>query len=64
MPYSAGETPTTVKNLPPGAQAIFRKVFNAVFADTHDETKARMAAWHAVKNEYTKISEGNWKAKS
>jgi len=63
MPYAPRETPTTVKNLPAGAQAIFRKVFNAVYADTHDETKARMAAWHAVKNKYSKVSEGHWTSK-
>ena len=63
MPYKGREIPSAVKNLPAGAQAIFRKTFNAVFASTNDETKARMAAWANVKNEYTKVSEGSWKAK-
>lgn len=63
MPYKGREIPTAVKNLPAGAQAIFRKTFNAVFADTNSETKARMAAWANVKNSYKKVSEGHWVAR-
>jgi len=63
MPYSANETPTTVKNLPPGAQALFKKAFNSCWAENHDENQCRQAGWANVKREYTKVSEGNWKAK-
>lgn len=63
MPYGPHETPATVKNLPPGAQALFKKCFNGAFSDSHDETTARMAGWRCVKNEYTKVKEGVWKSK-
>ena len=63
MPYAPRETPTTVKNLPAGAQAIFRKCFNAIWRETKDETKARIGGWRCVKNEYTRKSEGHWVSK-
>ena len=63
MPYSAGETPTTVKNLPPGAQALFKKAFNACWAEQSDENRCRQAGWVNVKREYVRIGEGVWKSK-
>jgi cation transport regulator ChaB len=57
MPYSYDNPPATVKNLPVGAQHIFIDVFNAEYEKSHDETKARMAAWGAVKNKYEKKGE-------
>ena len=63
MPYGPGEKPQATKNLPPGAQALFKKCFNGAYADSHDETTARQAGWRCVKNEYTRKGEGNWVAK-
>ena len=63
MPYTSSDVPQAVKNLPSGAQALYRKCFNGAWRDSKDETTARQAGWRCVKNEYTKISEGNWKAK-
>lgn len=54
MPYTMKNPPSTVKNLPSGAKKIFIDTFNAVLADTKDETKARMAAWSNVKKKYKK----------
>lgn len=54
MPYTMKNPPSTVKNLPSGAKKIFIDTFNAVFADTKDETKARMAGWSQVKKKYKK----------
>lgn len=60
MPYGKGEVPAAVKNLPAGAQAIYRRVFNSVYEKTKDEDQARQAAWAQVKRKYRKVSEGKW----
>jgi cation transport regulator ChaB len=63
-PYSADNPPAAVKNLPAGAQRIFIDVFNSTLKETGDETKARMAAWGAVKNTYTRDASGKWTKKT
>jgi len=64
MPYSYPKNiPSTVKNLPAGAQKLFIGVFNKVYSDTKDENKARMAGWGAVKNKYAKKG-GKWTLKA
>jgi len=63
-PYSKDNPPAAVKNLPAGAQRIFMDVFNRTLKDTGDETKARMAAWGAVKNTYTRDASGKWTKKT
>ena len=63
MPYEKGEVPTAVKNLPPGAQSLFKKAFNACWRENADENQCRQAGWANIKREYKKISEGNWVAK-
>jgi chromosome segregation ATPase len=39
-------------------------VFNSTLKETGDETKARMAAWGAVKNSYTRDASGKWTKKT
>lgn len=57
MPYTINNPPDYIKGLPDGAQRIFIEVFNAEFAKSKDETKARMAGWGAVKTSYEKRGE-------
>lgn len=63
-PYTMASPPAAVKNLPPGAQKIFIDVFNSTLKNGGDETKARMAAWGAVKNTYTRDASGKWTKKT
>lgn len=64
MPYSfPGNIPSAVKNLPKGAQKIYVEVFNSTFDESEDDTKARQAAWGAVKNKYKKAGE-EWVSKN
>lgn len=57
MPYKSGEVPQWLKNLPSGAQSLGIRVFNAVFAKTHDDNQARMAAWAQIKRKYKKLGD-------
>jgi cation transport regulator ChaB len=59
-PYTMSNPPSAVKNLPKGAQRIFITVFNSTYASGKDESKARQAAWGAVKNKYKRTSSGKW----
>jgi len=66
MPYKANkELPSRVKkNIPQGAQTIYRKAFNNAFKQYKEKSKRRYGgtreeaahrvAWAAVKNEYKK----------
>tara|TARA_Y100000034_G_C6899159_1_gene415268 strand:- start:446 stop:667 length:222 start_codon:yes stop_codon:yes gene_type:complete len=70
MPYKENkDLPSKVrKNLPMGAQSIYRKVYNAAHKDYKDPKKrsgsleevAAKVAWHAVKSKYKKSRKGNW----
>jgi len=57
MPYKQGEVPQWLKSLPKGAQALGVRVFNAVYAKTHDDNQARMAAWAQIKRKYKKLGD-------
>jgi hypothetical protein len=57
MPYTKGNPPDWLKNLPSGAQALGIRVFNSVYAKTHDDNMARMAAWSQIKRKYKKVGE-------
>ena len=48
MPYTASNAPTGT--LPVMGSRLWAKVFNEVLRKTGDETKARQAAWGAIKN--------------
>jgi cation transport regulator len=75
MPYARNEDlPDRVTdNLPQGAQTIFRKAFNSAHGqyDSPDDRKegssreetAHRVAWSAVKKEYKKTQNGEWKRK-
>ena len=53
MPYkSINELPPAIRKLPPGAQKIYKEVFNASF--NGDDGKAAQIAWGAVKKSYIK----------
>jgi cation transport regulator len=57
MPYSSNaELPKSVKGLPPGAQTIWRKAFNASH-EKYGEDSARKIAWAAVKKVYKKVGD-------
>jgi cation transport regulator len=63
VPYKTNqELPEQLKALPGEAQTIFRKAFNASFAE-YGEDSAHKIAWDAVKKVYEKDTEGNWKKK-
>lgn len=64
MPYASKRAlPPAVKKLPSHAQSIFRKAFNAAFAEHEEEERAFKIAWGAVKRSYTK-KEGRWMPKT
>ncbi len=63
MPYSMTNPPAWLGGLPEGAVRIGIEAFNAVYAETRDEEKARNAAWSAVKARYEKAEDGTWSAK-
>src|SRR4030042_5501035 len=64
MPYTIKEPPDWLKSLPDGAIKIGVEVFNNTFAAENDEDKARVAAWGAIKQEYEKGEDGEWRAKT
>jgi cation transport regulator ChaB len=62
MPYGAKEIPKPAKNMPEGAQAIYRSAFNASYAK-YGEAKAHAIAMSAVKRKYKKKG-GDWVLKT
>ena len=72
MPYKTNKNlPDRIrKNLPQGAQTIFRKAFNNAEEQYKDPSKRRgkasqeevanKVAWSAVKKEYKKSKEDKW----
>lgn len=65
MPYTLKNPPDWLKNLPPGAQRIGITVFNSTYqtltgSDEEREEKARIAAWAAIKQQYTRNEAGSW----
>lgn len=76
MPYDRNrDLPNQVTdNLPQGAQTIYRKAYNSAYeqyASPEDrrgnsgrEETAHRVAWSAVKNEYSKNDNGEWKRDS
>lgn len=76
MPYDTiSQLPDSVRdNLPRHAQDIYKEAFNSAwdqYADADDrrgddsrEEVAHKVAWSAVKDEYGKSSDGQWKRKS
>lgn len=64
MPYASNaELPEQAKPLPDEAKTVFRRVFNQSSADGKKEEVAFAIAWTAVKNGWSKDSEGNWTRK-
>lgn len=75
MPYdSNSDLPDSVKNnLPKQAQDIYREAYNSAWeqykdpeerrGDASREETAHKVAWSAVKDEYKKDDDGNWKKK-
>jgi cation transport regulator ChaB len=64
MPYTKDKPPDWLKSLPEGAISIGIEAFNAVYAEDHDDDKARQAAWGAIKQKYEKGEDGEWRAKA
>jgi cation transport regulator len=76
MPYKSNtDLPDRVKdNLPEHAQDIYREAFNHAYEEYKDPDKRRTdesqeevahkVAWSAVKDEYEKSSNGQWKRSS
>jgi cation transport regulator len=63
MPYASNQNlPDTVKrNLPEGAQSIYRNAFNSAFEKNNDDEKSAQIAWGAVKNAgWEKNDKGEW----
>jgi len=58
-PYTKDNYPAQLKNLPVGARNLWIRTFNAVYNETKDESQARQAAWHVVKQKYHKV-EDKW----
>ncbi len=71
MPYTLKEPPEWLKDLPEGAIRIGIEVFNSVFEagrmsnlpDQQNGEKSRRAAWAAIKAQYEKGEDGEWRAK-
>lgn len=57
MPFTLKNPPTFSKNMPKAAQKIAVDTFNAVFKETEDESKARMAAISNIKKEFKKVGD-------
>jgi len=68
MPYKTNaDLPESIrKNLPQGAQTIFRKAYNSAykFYGSDDEARLNKVAWSAVKNVYEKQEDGTWTKKA
>jgi cation transport regulator ChaB len=65
MPYTLKNPPDWLKNLPPGAQRIGVTVFNSTYqaltgSEAEREERARIAAWAAIKQKYTRSADGKW----
>jgi cation transport regulator len=65
MPYQQiDELPESVKNyLPKHAQEIFLAAFNNAHQEYEEEETAFKVAWGAVKRDYEKGEDGNWRKK-
>jgi len=76
MPYDTiSQLPDAVRdNLPKHAQEIYKEAYNSAWDDYADpddrrgddsrEEVAHKVAWSAVKNEYEKDADGQWRRKS
>jgi len=53
-PYSMNNPPDYIKNIPKGAQRIFIRTFNSVYAQSGSDDQARQAGWTQVKSRYVK----------
>lgn len=61
MPYSSNASlPEQTKDLPSEAKDVFRRVFNATSESGKSEEVSFAYAWKAVKNGWSKNSEGKW----
>ncbi len=61
MPYSSNsELPSQTSALPAEAKTVFRRVFNNTLKSGKSEERAFATAWTAVKNAWSKNSEGKW----
>lgn len=61
MPYSSNsELPSQASALPAEAKTVFRRVVNDSLASGKPEEQAFATAWAAVKNGWSKNSEGKW----
>jgi len=64
MPYNyPGSVPDYIKGLPAEAQKLFVAAFNSVLEKEHDEEKARIAGWGAVKSKFKQQGD-DWVVKS
>jgi cation transport regulator len=63
MPYSSvADLPQRVKDhIPPHAQKIFLHVWNSVYEQTGDETRAFKSAWSKVHRNYGNPGNKNWR---
>ncbi|KOP27408.1 cation transporter [Hapalosiphon sp. MRB220] len=66
MPYQEiADLPDSVKNhLPKHAAEIFVAAFNNAEKEYQEEERAFRVAWAAVKRDYEKGEDGNWRKKS
>ena len=64
MPYTYDSPPDYVKKLPKPAQKLCVDAFNSEFDRSGDEEQARMACWGAVKTQYEKVGDDDWKRKA
>jgi len=63
-PYNTvDDLPKSLHVLPIGAKLLWLRTFNAIFNESHDESKARKLAWYQVKLKYFKDADGIWKRK-
>lgn len=65
MPYeSRSDLPDQVKdNLPSHAQDIYKEAFNSAHEQYGEEQRAHKVAWSAVKKQYEKDDDGQWRKK-
>lgn len=67
MPYASNDAlPTSVRHrLPPRAQDLYREAFNDAWStyepDARREGIAHRTAWAAVKRQFHKDSDGQWR---
>ena len=64
MPYERRtDLPDSVQDhLPAHAQDIYREAYNSAYDQyDHDESRAHAVAWAAVKRQYHKGDDGDWR---